>query len=161
MTTTVVTTQSELDAALADPAITTVDIQSTDGVWLTLGLTNTRAYVGDGGRADVGGGGRADVRGGGRADVGDGATVHAYGGDIRAGSHVAVHLHSGTARVEGGVLIDHTTVDQSDPATWCSYHGVRVEDGDAVKVKAASVECVREVDVTGRPPWRRPRLVPR
>ncbi|MGH3834155.1 MAG: hypothetical protein ACRDSF_00405, partial [Pseudonocardiaceae bacterium] len=119
------------------------------------------ADVGDGGRAYVGDGGRADVGDGGRADVGDGATVHAYGGDIRAGSHVAVHLHSGTARVEGGVLIDHTTVDQSDPATWCSYHGVRVEDGDAVKVKAASVECVREVDVTGRPPWRRPRLVPR
>jgi hypothetical protein len=63
--------------------------------------------------------------------------VHGHGSStVNATSHVAVHLHSGSCRVDGGVLIDHTTVDESDPATWCSYHGATVSDDQVVLYKA-------------------------
>jgi hypothetical protein len=34
------------------------------------------------------------------------------------------------------VVIDHTDLDQSDPATWCEYNGVEQADGVAVVYKA-------------------------
>ena len=64
-------------------------------------------------------------------------TVRAYGAaTVTASPHVAVHLHSGHARVSGGVLIDLTTLDLADPQTWCDYHGVPVTDGIAIVHKA-------------------------
>jgi hypothetical protein len=54
------------------------------------------------------------------------ATVRAYGSaTVTASPKVAVHLHSGYAKVTGGVLIDHTA-DLSNAADWCEYHGVKV-----------------------------------
>jgi hypothetical protein len=53
---------------------------------------------------------------------------------VTASSHTAVHLHSGRARIEGGVLIDHTAVDQSSPATWADYHGAQLANEDTVTV---------------------------
>jgi hypothetical protein len=55
---------------------------------------------------------------------------------VRAGTHVAVHLHSAQATVTGGVLIDLTQLDLSDPAAWCAHHGADVVDGVAVLYKA-------------------------
>jgi hypothetical protein len=67
----------------------------------------------------------------------DSATVRACdSATVRASSHVAVHLHSGRVQLDGGVLIDHTAVNELDAATWCTYHGVLVEDGIATVYKA-------------------------
>ena len=65
------------------------------------------------------------------------STVTAYDSStVRAGSHTAVHLHSGRAHIEGGVLIDHTAVDQSDPATWASYTGAQITEETVTVYKA-------------------------
>ena len=195
MTCATVTSQSELDAALADAAVTCVHIESEAGVWLCLsssGSATVRAFdsatVRASGSATVRASGSATVEAFGSATVrafdsatveafgsatveafgsatvrafgsatvraygsatveaSDSATVrasgstgvHAYGrSSTTATSHVAVHLHSARATIAGGVLIDLTTLDLHDPATWCDHHGVDiVEDGRAVLYKA-------------------------
>jgi hypothetical protein len=69
----------------------------------------------------------------------DSSTVTAYDSStVTAGSHTAVHLHSGYARIEGGVIIDHTAVNELDAQTWCDYHGVTVVDGVATLYKAVN-----------------------
>jgi hypothetical protein len=69
------------------------------------------------------------------------STVTAYGSStVTAGSHTAVHLHSGSARIEGGVLIDHTAIDESVPATWASYHGAQTAEGVATVYKAVRAD---------------------
>ena len=58
------------------------------------------------------------------------ATVTAYGSSsVTASTCVAVHLHSARVTHTGGVIIDCTTIDETDPATWGDYHGATVEDG--------------------------------
>ena len=59
---------------------------------------------------------------------------------VTAGRYVAVHLHSATATVTGGVIIEIANLDLSDPTIWCDYHGVTVADGTAVVYKAVSPE---------------------
>jgi hypothetical protein len=56
---------------------------------------------------------------------------------VRASTFVAVHLFSASATVDGGVLIDVTALDLTDPKTWCEYHGVTVDElGIATLYKA-------------------------
>ena len=121
---TIVRTQAELDAALQDPSVYHIDIKSPEGVWLQVGSAHS-ATVRASGSATVEAWGSATV------EAWDSATVE-------ASSHVAVHLKSGRASVEGGVLIDHTSVNELDPATWCAYHGVKVSDGVATLYKAVN-----------------------
>jgi hypothetical protein len=93
--------------------------------------------------------GSATVRAYGSATVRayDTATVRAYGSatvlasgsaTVEASTHVAVHLHSARATVTGGVLIDITALVLNDPATWCGYYGVQVNDGSALLYKAVN-----------------------
>ena len=79
------------------------------------------------------------------------ATVQAYGSagvhahhraKVTAGPHVAVHLHSGQATVAGGVLIDLTALDLTDPQTWCDHHGVQIAHGRAVLYKALGDDLI-------------------
>ena len=108
-----VTTQADLDKALAEPDAC-VHIDSPRGVWLHL-----------------------DKSGSATVEASGSATVRAYDtATVRAGSHVAVHLHSGQARVTGGVLIDVSSLDLTDARTWCEHHGVDIVDGRAVLYKA-------------------------
>ena len=66
------------------------------------------------------------------------ATVRAYGSaTVTAGSRVAVHLHSGTASIAGGVIIDHTK-EPASAAEWCAWHDVPVTDGIATLYKAVN-----------------------
>lgn len=107
---TTVMTQTELDAALADDSVTTIDIRSERGVTIHVG-------------------GSATVHAWHKATVlaWDSATVLAWGSaTVRAGSHTAVHLHSVDATVHGGVLIDHTSVDLTAARVWAAYHGVDI-----------------------------------
>ena len=58
------------------------------------------------------------------------SAVHAYdSASVIASTYVAVHLHSTRVTHTGGVIIDCTTIDETDPATWGDYHGAHVEDG--------------------------------
>ena len=58
------------------------------------------------------------------------ASVRAFGSaSVRASTYVAVQLHSTRVTHTGGVIIDCTTIDETDPATWGGYHGAHVEDG--------------------------------
>jgi hypothetical protein len=91
------------------------------------GKSTVRAY----GKSTVRAYGKSTVRAYGKS------TVTACGeSTVTAGSHTAVHLHSGFARIEGGVLIDHTTVDESVPSVWAAYHGAQIT-GDTITVYKA------------------------
>ncbi len=129
-----VATQTELDAALANPRVRSIDICSPAGVWLEVaqppayGSATVRAYD----SATVRAYGSATVRASGSA------TVWAYdSATVRARPRLAVHLHSGRVTVSGGVLIDHTS-EPTDPIAWCDYHGVEVVDGIATLYKAVN-----------------------
>jgi hypothetical protein len=214
----IVTTQAELDAALADGEVDWIEIRSPRGVWLEVtaydsatvtasdsatvtaydsatvtasdsatvrasGSATVTAYdsatvrasgsatvtasdsatvtasdsatVTASGSATVRAYGSATVRAYGSATVtaSDSATVRASGSatvtaydsatvtasdsaTVRASAKTAVHLHSGYAKVSGGVLIDHTA-DLSNPADWCEYHGVKVSKAGVASVYKA------------------------
>jgi len=72
------------------------------------------------------------------AKASEASTVSAFGGSVRASPLVAVHLHSATVDVKGGVIIDHTHVADMDGAAWCVYHGVEVKRGIATLYKAVN-----------------------
>jgi len=126
---TTVTTQAELDAALAahrDDPDAEIHIRSTAGVWLEIGDTG-RCYVQAYGSSTV------------RAS--DSSTVRASDSStVRASKYVAVHLHSARATVEGGVLIDLTQVDERDAREWCDIHGAEIVGDTALLYKAVDGE---------------------
>jgi hypothetical protein len=67
------------------------------------------------------------------------STVRAYGSStVRACGSVAVHLHSATVNLSGGVVLDHTKVLDHTAKEWCEYHGVKVERGIATLYKAVN-----------------------
>ena len=164
MTTRTVTTQAELDAALADASVSLVIIDSPRGVWLRvtsngIGSATVRASgsatveasgsatieasgsatIEAWGSATVEAWGSATVRASGSATVraSGSATIEAWGSaTIEATPWVAVHLHSARATVSGGHIIDVAALDLTDPETWCTYHGVTVVDGVATVHKA-------------------------
>jgi len=173
-----ITTQAELDAALATDDHQPIIIDSLAGVWLTItdnhrhpvragdsatvragGSATVKAWgsatveawdsatvkaggsatveawdsatVKAWGSATVEAGGSATVKAGGSATVEawDSATVRAWdSATVRATPYVAVHLHSAQATIHGGVIIDITGLELTDPQTWCAYHGVEVDD---------------------------------
>ncbi|KAA0021829.1 DUF7666 domain-containing protein [Antrihabitans cavernicola] len=55
-----------------------------------------------------------------------------------ASRFVAVHLHSQRVILAGGVVIDLTAIDLSDPVQWCEFHGVTVDGGIAYVYKAVN-----------------------
>jgi hypothetical protein len=73
-----------------------------------------------------------------RVEASEASTVSAFGGNVKATPLVAVHLHSATVDVKGGVIIDHTHVKDMDGAAWCEYHGVEVKRGIATLFKAVN-----------------------
>jgi hypothetical protein len=145
-----VTTQAELDATLARTDLTydrfEIVIDSPAGVWIDLAdskgldvMAYDRASVEAYGSASVRASGSASVRAYDRASVraydrasveaSGSASVRAYGSaSVRAGRYVAVHLYSQRATLHGGVLIDMTSIDETDPQQWCDLHGVTVDE---------------------------------
>ena len=152
---TIVKTQQELDAALADGKADII-IDSPRGVWLTVSDSATvrawgSATVEASDSATVRAWDSATVRAWGSATVGawgsatvrawDSATVEAWdSATVRAGRYVAVHLHSQSVMLSGGVVIDMTALDRSDPATWCDLNGIDVTDGRALVYKAVDAD---------------------
>lgn len=116
MSTITVTTQPELDAALAahrDDPDAEITIDSPAGLWLNITDTG-QAYV--------------EARGS--------ASVRAWGSaSVSASKYVSVHLHSTRVTLDGGVVIDMTGIDETDPVQWAELRA-EVVDGEAVLYKA-------------------------
>ena len=69
------------------------------------------------------------------------ATVRAYGSaTVRASAYVAVHLHSARVTLSGGVVIDVTRLDLTDPQTWAEYTGATVIDDTVTLYKAVDAD---------------------
>jgi hypothetical protein len=67
--------------------------------------------------------------------------VEAWGSShVVAHKYVAVHLHSGRATVEGGVVIDITALDLDTHTDWADYHDVETIDGELIVYKAVDSE---------------------
>ena len=135
-----VTTQGELNQALTDGVVDII-VDSPAGVWIYL---SGSATVSASGSATVSASGSATVRAYGSATVRayDSATVTAYdAATVRAKTHAAVHLHSTRVTTNGGVIIDATTIDYSDPIEWCDSRGVDIDaDGIAYLYKAVDTQ---------------------
>ena len=166
---TIVTTQAELDAALA-VGDADIIIDSPRGRWLKVsgsasvwaydsatvrayGSAYVRAYD----AASVEASGSATVRASGSATVRatGSASVRAYGSaTVEATPYVAIHKMSRDARITGGTVIDIPALDLTDMHVWADYHGTTIADGVVVvgdKVKARTVRVVREVTIDGEP----------
>ncbi len=145
MSTRTVTTQAELDAALAK-RVSTIIIDSPRGVWLTISDSGSATVRASGSAtvaawdsATVRAWDSATVRAWGSATVRawGSATVRAWGSaTVEASKWVAVHLFSARATVSGGVVIDVSALDLDDLATWIAYHGATVTDGALTAYKA-------------------------
>jgi hypothetical protein len=71
----------------------------------------------------------------------DSSSVEAWDSSrVEARKYVAVHLHSTRVTLSGGVVIDLTQLDMTDPTTWLDFHGVTVTDGAAVLYKAVDAD---------------------
>ena len=103
-----VTTQAELDV-VTKAGEQHIIIDSPAGVWLTL-RTPESAHVVAWGSAHV--------------VARESAHVVARGSaHVVATAYVAVHLHSARATVEGGHIIDVSTINLEDVAVWEAYTG--------------------------------------
>jgi hypothetical protein len=133
---TTVKTQAELDAALAKPGYTEIIIKSPAGVWLDVRGGGDK-YIEASGSSTVTAYGSSTVRAYDSSTVtaSDSSTVRAYGSStvraygsstVTASDYIAVHLHSAQATVTGGVVINVTELDRTDPETWAAYHGAEL-----------------------------------
>ena len=112
---TTVTTQAELDAALAAKA-TEIVINSPAGVWLTVSQTPADAS----GRPSS----HVVARGSSHVVARESSHVVAWGSShVEASPYVSVHLHSARVELSGGQVIDITQLDLKDVATWQAYTG--------------------------------------
>jgi hypothetical protein len=144
MTTQVVKTQQELDAALADEAVTIIHIDSPRGVWLRLtepGSATVEAY----GSATVGAYGTATVRAYGTA------TVEAYGSaTVRAYGTATVRAYdTATVRAYGSATVGAygtATVRAYDTATVEAYGSATVRAYDTATVRAYGTATVEAYD---------------
>ena len=85
----------------------------------------------------------------------DSSTVTAYdSASVTARDSSTVHLHSTRVTHTGGVIIDCTTIDETDPATWGDYHGAQVESGTVTLYK-----CLPK-NLTSGADWDRPTIWP-
>ena len=106
--TTTCTSQAELDAAIA-AGESDIVINSPAGVWLDLRAPKAT---------------RVTARGSSTVHAWGSSTVHAWDSStVTATAYVAVHLHSGRAKVEGGHIIDVSALDLTDPDTFAAYAG--------------------------------------
>ena len=130
MSTRKVTTQAELDQALAD-RVELIGIHSPAGVWLTIRENPSSRVVARGSSSVV-------ARESSSVVASEASTVSAFSGNVKAAPFVAVHLHSAAVHVKGGVIIDHTHVKDMGAIAWCEYHGVKVKRGIATLFKAVN-----------------------
>ena len=134
----IVRTQAELTAALANPQVTVIEICSPEGVWLRVEgqRPGTRVVARESSQVEAWGSSQVEAWGSSRVVARESSRVEAWGSSqVVASPHVAIHLHSGVAQIEGGVIIDVTSVDAT-AAAWAEHHGLEVQDDMALVYKA-------------------------
>jgi predicted DNA-binding transcriptional regulator AlpA len=86
-----------------------------------------------------------------RVEAWDSSSVEAWGSSrveawgssrVVAAKYVAVHLHSQRVNLTGGVVIDMTTLDHSDPQTWVDLHGGKVSRGRLTVYKGVNADLI-------------------
>ena len=159
---TTVTTQAELDAALAAKD-EVIYIESPAGVWLTLtGSGSSRVVAWGSSSVEARGSSRVvargsssvvargsssveawesssvEARGSSSVVARESSSVVAWGSSrVEAAKYVAVHLWSQRVTLTGdGHVIDLTGIDLNDPVQWCEFNGAEVADGIAYLYKA-------------------------
>ena len=159
--TTMVTTQEELDAAVKSGAGGIV-IDSPPTVWLELrgspyvvtqgsshvvarelsyavALGSSHVVAREWSHVDAWGSSNVVAWDLSRVDAREWSAVRAWGDShVNATPWVTVHRHSTTTTVTGGIIIDITSFDLSDPAVWTAHHGIVAQDGAATVYKAVS-----------------------
>ena len=122
--TTTCTSQAELEAAIA-AGESDIIINSPAGVWLDLRTPKAT-------RVTAWGSSTVTARGSSTVTAWGSSTVHAWDSStvtardsstVTAAAYVAVHLHSGRAKVEGGHIIDVSALDLADPDIFAAYTG--------------------------------------
>ena len=82
------------------------------------------------------------------------STVRAYeSSTVTAGSLVAVHLFSANATINGGVIIDVTTIDDSDAKQWVDYHGAEINGDEIFLYKALGEDLISGKIYDSRIKW--------
>jgi len=140
MTTTTVTTQSELDAALLT-TVSDIIIDSPSGVWLRLdsnGKGSSRVEAWGSSSVEAWGSSRVVAWGSSSVVAWDSSRVEAWGSSrVEASKYVAIHLHSKRVSLSGsGVIIDVTDINTHRVPDFIDYYGVTVTDGWATVYKA-------------------------
>ena len=154
-----VTTQKELDVAI-EAGEERIIIDSPRGVWLRVGGSSSVVAWGSSsvvarGSSSVEAWGSSSVVAWGSSSVvawesssveaRESSSVEAWesssvvargSSSVVASKFTAVHLHSASATVSGGVVIDITALDLTGLADWAEYHGVTVEGGEVIVYKA-------------------------
>ena len=130
--TTTCTSQAELDAAIA-AGESDIVINSPAGVWLDLRTPKATRVTARGsstvtawGSSTVTAWDSSTVHAWGSSTVHawDSSTVHAWDSStVTATAYVAVHLHSGRAKVESGRIIDVSALNLTDPDIFAAYAG--------------------------------------
>ena len=114
MGTRTVTTQAELDQAIAD-GVEVVYVNSPAGVWLSVTASGSSRVV---------------ARDSSRVEAGRYVAVHLWSQRVTLNAK--------------GAVIDMTTLDLTQPDQWVEYHGVRVDVGDAIVYKAVGDDLCSE-----------------
>lgn len=145
-----VRSQAEYDAtpnaASACVHVAAGTVHVTDGKVAALGESTVVAS----GNAVVRAYGNAVVQASGEATVtAYGATVHASematvraydSATVTASPCVAVYRHSPDVTITGGTVIEVPDLHGGDPAAWCAFHGLTVEDGHVVLYKGVGAD---------------------
>ena len=130
MTTIEVRNQAELDAAIKQHG-------NNPGAVIRVVAGEVTLHAAISARVWASGSATVEAYGSATVEAYGSATVRAYGSaTVEASTHVAVHRHTTRATITGGVVIDHTTVDHTDPRVWAGYVGATVT-GDTVTLYKA------------------------
>jgi len=131
MSTRTVTTQAELDEALADH-IDYIDIRSARGVRIEVTACDSSTVTAcDSSTVTACGSSTVTAYGS--------STVRAYGSStVTASPLVPVHDHGPSVTIDGGIPISVRHI--TDPKAWCELHGLDVDRGKVTVFKAVEVD---------------------
>ncbi len=135
-----VTTQEELDSAIAAKE-STIYIESPRGVRLRVYQHDRYTRVEAWGSSSVEAWGSSSVvaRESSSVEARESSNLHLHDySTSKATKFVSVHVHSKKAKFDGGVLINTSDFDLTEPLEWAEYHGVTIKDGRLLVYKAVN-----------------------
>ncbi|GLU88894.1 hypothetical protein [Agromyces sp. NBRC 114283] len=93
-------------------------------------------------RVEARGSSRVEARGSSRVEARGSSRVEAWDSSrVVASKYVAIHLHSKKVALSGdGVVIDVSNIDTHTTDDFLAFHGVKVQDGEAILYKAVDAD---------------------